>query len=207
MLVSFFVALISFDDPIKKNIKEVISEIKEMGTDVIMVTGDSKEIAYEVSLKTGIIGKEQEKNKLKVIEGSQIKEMTEMELFKSTKTTKIFARVNPEDKLKLANAMIAGGRTIAMTGDGVNDVLALSKADIGISFKNATEAAKETASLVLIDNDFRIITHAIKEGRNIIENIRKTVIYLLSSSFTEIIVIAGALIIGGPLPFLTAHIL
>ncbi len=203
-----FVSLIYFNDPLKKNIKDTISEIKSMGTDVIMVTGDSKEIAYEISEKTGLINKEEYASlKEKVIEGTQMKKMSEDEIYEASKKTKIFARVDPEDKLKLANAMIKGGRTIAMTGDGVNDVLALSKADIGISFKNASAAAQETASLVLINNDFKIITEAVKEGRNIIENIRKTVIYLLSSSFTEIIVIAGALIIGGPLPFLTGQIL
>jgi len=200
-----FVSLISFSDPIKKNAKRVIDEIKQMGTDVIMVTGDSKEIAYDIAIKTGIITKDY--NNVTVIDGDKMKKMTEKELYLATKKTKVFARVSPSEKLKLANAMISGGRTIAMTGDGVNDVLALSKADIGISFKGASEAAQETASLVLMKNDFKIITEAIKEGRNIIENIKKTVIYLLSSSFTEIIVISGALIIGGPLPFLTVHIL
>ena len=198
-----FTGFASFLDPIKKSVEEVLDHVKKMDLNLIMITGDSKEVAMAVAQKTGLVHGDD----MLCLEGSDIQDLSKDELYEKTQTIKIFARVSPQDKLKLAETFIERGHRIAMTGDGVNDILALSQADIGITFANASEAARESASLVLEKNDFSLILSAIDEARNIIKNIRKTVIYLLSSSFSAVLVIFGALVIGGPMPFLAVHIL
>ena len=193
----------SFLDPLKDSVHETLSVVKDMDLNLIMITGDSKEVAIEVAKKSGLVISE---NSL-CLEGSDIDRLSKDELYKICKDVKVFARVSPKSKLKLAETFIENGHRIAMTGDGVNDVLALSMADIGITFANASEAAREAASLVLVKNDFSLILTAIDEARNVIKNLRKTVVYLLSSSFSEIIVILFAMLLGGPMPFLAVHIL
>lgn len=198
-----FIGFISFLDPLKKSVEDVLRTVKEMDLDLIMVTGDSKEVAIAVAQESGLV----EQGNDACLEGDDIERMTKEELYSVTRDIKVFARVSPKAKLKLAETFVHHGHRIAMTGDGVNDVLALSQADIGITFANASEAAREAASLILKKNDFTLILLAIDEARNVIKNIRKTVVYLLSSSFSELIVIFGALILGGPMPFLAIHIL
>ncbi|MDP2650381.1 MAG: HAD-IC family P-type ATPase, partial [bacterium] len=118
-----------------------------------------------------------------------------------------FARTSPEHKLRLVESLQADGSIIAMTGDGVNDAPALAAADIGIAVGSGTDVAKSAADLVLLKNSFSVITEAIGEGRRIIANLRKIVAYLLSTGFSEIIVIGGALAAGAPLPILPSQIL
>ncbi len=198
-----FSGFASFLDPLKDSVGEVLDTVKKMDLNLIMVTGDSKEVAMAVAEKSGLVVD----GNITCLEGKDIQNLSKDELYEKMKEVKIFARVSPKDKLKLAQTFIERGHRIAMTGDGVNDVLAISQADIGITFANASEAARESASLVLEKNDFSLILTAVDEARNIIKNIRKTVIYLLSSSFSEVLVIFGALIVGGPMPFLAVHIL
>jgi len=115
--------------------------------------------------------------------------------------------VEPKHKIRIVSALQANGEIVAMTGDGINDAPALKKSDIGVAVGSGTDVAKETADLVLTDNNFKTIVEAIKRGRGIFDNIRKVVLYLMANSFTEVILIGGTIILGLPLPLLPAQIL
>ena len=119
----------------------------------------------------------------------------------------VFARIRPQDKLRIVRALQTRGEITAMIGDGVNDAPALKRANIGVVVGTATDVAKETADLILLDNNFRTVVAAIEEGRIIFENIRKVVAYTLSNSFAEVLLVFGAMILGWPAPLLVAQIL
>jgi len=136
-----------------------------------------------------------------------LEKMSDDELKKTVSEVVLFARTTPEQKLKIVKALKYNHEVVAMMGDGVNDALALKQADVGIVVNQASDVAKETADMVLLDSNFATIVHAIEEGRNIFENIRKIVLYLLSSSFTEIILIGGSILLGLPLPLVAVQIL
>jgi len=166
-----------------------------------VITGDYLETALAIINKLGI------KNHQKALEGSQLAKMSDEELRRVVPKVVLFARTTPEQKLKIVKSLKENGEVVAMMGDGVNDAPALKEADIGIVVNQASDVAKETADMVLLDSNFATIVHAIEEGRNIFENIRKIVLYLLSSSFTEIVLIGGSILLGLPLPLVAAQIL
>jgi Ca2+-transporting ATPase len=150
------------------------------------------------------------KGKLKeeqILEGWQLDKMSMTELKKRIEKIILFSRTTPEQKIKIVETLQELGHTIAMMGDGVNDALALKRADIGVVVGEATEVAKETADMVLLDSNFQTVVASVEEGRGIFENIRKVVLYLLSDSFTEIMLISVSLFIGLPTPILPAQIL
>src|SRR5690606_38866303 len=143
-----------------------------------------------------------------VLEGSQLNQMTTDELEEIIEDTYVFARVTPEHKLKIVKAFQSKGHIVAMTGDGVNDAPAIKASDIGISMGiNGTDVTKEASSLVLMDDNFATIKSAIKEGRNIYENIRKFIRYLLASNVGEILVMLFAILLALPLPLVPVQIL
>ena len=197
-----FVGFIVLNDPLREDVKESIATAQKAGARVIMATGDNAETARTIAEECGIW-----KAGDHVVSGIDTEKRSDEELTKLLKHVSVFARTLPEHKLRIARLLAAEGEVVAMTGDGVNDAPALRAASIGVALGSGTEVAKEASDLILLNNSFSIIVAAIEEGRRIIDNLRKIVAYLLSTSFTEVIVVAGALIAGMPLPLLPAQIL
>ncbi|RJR29454.1 HAD family hydrolase [Candidatus Microgenomates bacterium] len=199
-----WVGILAFSDPVRKGVKEALSEALKAGIRTVVITGDYpqtalsvlRELGIEVSDKNVVLGeglKQMDKDKLSsVIQGRQ---------------PMLFARTVPDQKLKIVQALKSNGEVVAMTGDGVNDAPALSQADIGIAVFEATDVAKESADLVLLDSSFSTIVTAVEEGRGIFDNIRKVVLYLLSDAFSEIVAVLGAIALGLPLPVTATQIL
>ncbi|MCK4781370.1 HAD-IC family P-type ATPase [Candidatus Parcubacteria bacterium] len=197
-----FVGFIGLHDPIRKGAKKAIKVCRQAGLKTIIITGDHKLTAKSVAKELGIFVKE--KN---ILEGNELKDLSDDELENKIKDIKIYARVEPKQKLRIVKAWQNKGEVVAMTGDGINDAPALKQADIGVALGTGTEVAKEASDLVLLTNDFAIIVSAIEEGRIIIDNIRKVITYLFSGGFTEIILIGISLFFGWPLPILAGQIL
>ena len=198
-----FAGFIAFEDPIRTDVAKAIAEVKEAGAQVIMLTGDNPETAHYIAQQVGIT---QPGDEL-VIRGDEIEELDDAGLYTKLQRVRVIARATPAHKLRIAQVLKSSGEVVAMTGDGINDAPALRAASIGVAVGSGTEVAKEASDLVLIDNSFSIIVSAIEEGRRIIDNLKKIIAYLLSTSFSEIFVIGGALAIGGPLPLVPTQIL
>jgi len=196
-----WLGILIFEDPIRKGVKETLEECQRAGIKVKVITGDYLATALAILKKLGI------KNHKKALEGKDLEKINDEKLKETVKEVILFARTTPEQKLRIVRSLKQNGEVVAMMGDGVNDAPALKQADIGIVVESASDVAKETADIVLLDSNFATIIHAIEEGRNIFENIRKIVLYLLSSSFTEIILIGGSILLGLPLPLAAAQIL
>jgi len=196
------VGFMAFEDPIRLNAKSAIKTVTGAGARVIMVTGDNPNTAEKIAKEVGIM-----KKGGRVLTGTDIEKMKDKELWEALKTTNVFARMIPSQKMRLSNLLQKNGEVVAMTGDGVNDAPALQSADIGIAMDSGTEVAKEASDLILLEGDFSVITYAIEEGRRIIDNLKKIIGYLLSTSFSEIFLIGGSLAMGFPLPILPAQIL
>ncbi len=197
-----FIGLIAFSDPVREDVFESIKIVKRAGVRVVMITGDNPKTAKQIAIETGIAYKED-----KVLTGNDIDHLSDEELYLEINRVPVFARVLPEQKLHIVRVLKDNNEVVAMTGDGVNDAPALQSADIGVAVGSGTEVAKAASDIILINNSFTIITSAIKEGRRIIDNLKKIVSYLLSTSFSEIFVIGGALAFGAPLPLLPGQIL
>ncbi|PIP73528.1 MAG: hypothetical protein COW88_01605 [Candidatus Lloydbacteria bacterium CG22_combo_CG10-13_8_21_14_all_47_15] len=196
-----FGGFIAFHDPVRPGIETSVRMVREAGARVIMVTGDQAITARNIAREVGInISGD-------VLSGSDIAAMDDDELSLRLAETHVLARILPHQKLRVVNILRKQGEVVAMTGDGVNDAPALKAANIGIAFGSGTDVAKEAADIILLKNSFDVITHAIAEGRKILDNIKKITAYLLSTSTSEIVVVGFALILGGPLPVLPAQIL
>ncbi|MDP4007503.1 MAG: cation-transporting P-type ATPase, partial [bacterium] len=197
-----FLGFIALKDPIRKGAKEAVRLAKDAGLKIIIATGDhlltAKAVAKELGLAT---------RKENLLEGKDLDELSDTELDSRLSHITVFARVEPIHKLRIIEAWQRRGQIIAMTGDGVNDAPALKKADIGIALGSGTDVAKEASDLILLQDNFAIIPQAIREGRVIIDNIRKVITYLVSGSFTETILIGTSLILGLPLPLTALQIL
>jgi len=198
-----FVGLIGLKDPLRSDVKEAIMICQKAGMKPILVTGDHKLTAKAVANEIGLKVKEEE-----ILEGKELEKISQKEFERILEKIKIYARVEPKHKLQIIDAWQKKGKVVAMTGDGVNDAPALKKADIGIALGSGTEIAKEVSDLVLLDDSFSTIIKAIEEGRVILDNIRKSISYVLSDSFTSMILIGiGHVILGWPLPILPVQIL
>ncbi len=198
-----FVGLIAIVDPLRPDVKETVQKAQAAGIEVLLMTGDHARTAESIACEAGI-GTCDKKD---VCEGSELDALNDKDLQKKLKQTSIFARVDPSHKIRLVKALQAQGHVVAMTGDGVNDAPALKGADIGVAVGSGTDVAKEIADIVLLNNSFTTIVDAIEEGRRIYQNIKKVVLYLLSSSFSEVVLIIVSIILGLPLPVLPAQIL
>ncbi len=197
-----FVGLQAMIDPPRKQAKISIEKCRKAGIKVVMITGDYEETAKAIAREIGIKGK--------AMNGHELDEVKDLD--KIVEEIGIFARVNPEHKLKIVEALKKKGHVVAMTGDGVNDAPAIKKADIGISMGiTGTDVAKEASEMILTDDNFSSIVNAVEEGRGIYDNIKKFVEYLLSSNLGEVLTIFIATILG-PLfgnmaPLLVVHLL
>ncbi|MBU1159677.1 HAD-IC family P-type ATPase [Patescibacteria group bacterium] len=197
-----FGGFVGFHDPLREDIIESIKTAQEASITPIMATGDYSATAQKIAQEIGIFGKDS-----LIIEGEKLEQMTDKELENLIANVAVFSRVLPHQKSRIIKAWQAKGEVVAMTGDGVNDAPALKKADIGIALGSGTEVAKEASDIVLLNNSFSIIVYAIEEGRRILDNLRKIIAYLFSTSLSEIALIGMAIIAGFPLPVLPAQIL
>jgi len=197
-----WLGLVGIIDPIRKDVKEAILSVQEAGIKIKIVTGDYRKTAERVAINLGF--KLESKN---VLEGQELEVISEEELKKKIDDIVIFSRIVPHQKQKIVKVLQEKGEVVAMTGDGVNDALALKKADIGVAVGSASEVAKEAGDLILLDNNFKTIVAAIEEGRLIFSNIKKVVSYVLSNSFVEIFLIFGSIILNLPYPLTIVQIL
>lgn len=198
-----FIGLFGMIDPPRKEVKSAIEACKQAGIKTVMITGDHVKTACAIAKQIDLLPE----NGL-VLEGYQLNEMSVDELAEVIDDVYVYARVTPEHKLKIVKALQEKGHIVAMTGDGVNDAPAIKASDIGISMgETGTDVTKEASSLILMDDNFATIKEAIKEGRNIYENIRKFIRYLLASNVGEILVMLFAMLLALPLPLVPVQIL
>lgn len=191
-----FVGLVGMIDPARPEVKEAIKTCKKAGIRAVMITGDYKDTAVAIAKELGMI-----ENEAAVLTGAELDEMSDEALAVAAKDVSVYARVSPVHKLKIVEAIKKNGHIAAMTGDGVNDAPALKKADIGIAMGiTGTDVAKETADMILTDDNFASIVAAVEEGRVIYSNIRKFVFFLLSCNIAEILIIFTAMLVGLPVP-------
>jgi Ca2+-transporting ATPase len=190
-----FVGIVGFIDPPRAEVAGAIRTCREAGIKVIMVTGDHPETARAVAAQVGI-------NSAKVLTGNEISKMSYEEVKKALKETFVFARVTPEDKLRLVRLLRENGEIVAVTGDGINDAPALKEAHIGVAMGiRGTDVAKETADMVLTDDNFATIETAVKEGRKLFGNLKKGVRYYLSCKVALVASFLLPIALGVPLPF------
>lgn len=197
-----FLGTMSFRDPLRVGVAEAIREVQRAGVRVVILTGDHQGTAIAVASELGITIRPEN-----VLQGQELDQLTVEEIKTKLLNLKLVARVSPQGKLKIAQAFQEVGEIVAMNGDGINDAPALKEADIGIAMGSGTDVTKEVADLVLLDDNFKTIAEAIKEGRNILRNLRKAIVYLASSIFDSIFLIAGALLFGIALPMNALQIL
>jgi len=197
-----FIATISFTDPIRPGVRDTIHRIEQVGIKTVIVTGDHRGTAESVARELGLPSRPEH-----VINGTELDLMGPEELRLRLPQLRLVSRVSPEGKLKIAKAFQETGEIVAMTGDGINDAPSLKQADIGVAMGSGTDVAKDVAELVLLDDNYQTIAAAIEEGRRTMENIRKVIVYLLSSVMDELILIGGSLLIGIPLPLNAIQIL
>ena len=198
-----FVGLVGMMDPARPEAAEAVRAFREAGVDTVMITGDHRATALAVAKELGIAGSRKE-----CLSGSELDKLGEDEFAERAEYIRVYARVSPEHKVKIVNALKKKGKIVAMTGDGVNDAPSLKAADIGIAMgMNGTDVAKNASDMILTDDNFATIRKAIEEGRGIYENIRKAILFLLSSNFGEIITMLVAILAGFPSPLKASHIL
>jgi Ca2+-transporting ATPase len=196
-----FVGIIGFIDPPRKEVKGAIKTCQEAGIKIIMITGDHPETARTIANQVGI-------NSTNVLTGNEIAKMTDTGLKEALKQTFVFARVTPEDKLRLIRLLKENGEVVAVTGDGINDAPALKEAHIGIAMGiRGTDVAKESASMILTDDNFATIEVAVKEGRKLYGNLRKGVRYYLACKVALVSIFIVPITLGIPLPFAPIQII
>ena len=198
-----FVGLSAMIDPPKEGVRETVDECHHAGIDVAMITGDHKVTAFAIAKELDIA-----KDISQSISGAEIDEMDPEEFKKNVLNYRVFARVSPENKVQIVQAFQSHGKICSMTGDGVNDAPSLKAANIGVAMGiGGTEVAKDAAEMILVDDNFITIKNAVMEGRNLFNNIKKSVVYLLRSNFGEVVLMASAIFAGLASPLSTIQIL
>jgi len=202
-----FVGLVGMSDPLRDEAKAAIATCREAGIRTVMITGDQQPTAAEIARQLGI-DRNPEGRPLVTVHGRELTDLDAEGWKRTVADAAVFARVSPEHKLQIVDALQQQGHVVAMTGDGVNDAPALKKADIGIAMGiKGTEVAKENADMVITDDNFASIVGAVEQGRIIYGNILRFLQYLLSCNFSEILTVFLALMIGWPLPLVALQIL
>lgn len=197
-----FLGLAGMIDPPRPEAKSAIAICEEAGIRAVMITGDHPVTAQAVARELGLF------KTGRVVTGAELEAMTEEQFQREVETIDVYARVSPSHKLRVVTALQANGHIVAMTGDGVNDAPSLKKADIGIAMGiTGTDVTKEAAAMMLTDDNFASIVAAVEEGRGVFENIKKYLMYLLSSNIGEIGLMAGSVLLGLPLPLTAVQIL
>ncbi len=198
-----FAGLSAEIDPPKEGVRETVDECHEAGIDVAMITGDHKITAFAIAKELNIADSLDQ-----CISGKEIDEYDPEEFKKDVLNYRVFARVSPENKVQIVQAFQSHDKIVSMTGDGVNDAPSLKAADIGVSMGiGGTEVAKDAAEVILVDDNFITIKNAVMEGRNLFNNIRKSIVYLLRSNFGEVVLMATAVFAGLSSPLSTVQIL
>lgn len=203
-----FLGLVGFSDPPREEAKEVLKIARQAGVKIKVLTGDFRATAENVLKEVGMEVKPEE-----ILEGEELQHLTPEELKSCVSRIKLFARIDPSEKLRIIQALQDKGEVVALVGDGVNDAPALKRAEVGVVVGEASEVAKETADMVLLDSNLKTLISAIKEGRKIFANLRKVTTYLLADSFGAVALVTGALFLGLfsgvalPLPLTAAQIL
>lgn len=198
-----FIGIVGMIDPPREEVKSSIATAKEAGITTIMITGDHKNTALAIAKELGIAN-----NLSEATTGSDINDMAQEELESHIDEYKVFARVSPEHKVNIVKAYRSKGNIVSMTGDGVNDAPSLNTADIGVAMGiTGTDVAKNASDMILSDDNFSTIIGAIEQGRNIYNNIKKSVIFLLSCNMGEVITMFVAIIIGLPIPLIATQLL
>ncbi len=197
-----FNGLITFRDPIRPGIKHAIGRVQDAGVKTVILTGDHRGTAMAVAKEIGMKVDDQS-----VLDASELSKLSEEELRARLPRLAVISRVTPFDKLRIAKLFQEMGEVVAMTGDGVNDAPSIKQANVGIAMGSGTEVAQSVADLVLLDDNFETIVAAIEEGRQILGNIRKVLVYLLSNVTDGLILIGGSLLTGLPLPLNALQIL
>lgn len=196
------VGLVVIFDSLRKDVKKTINLASQAGIKTIMITGDHVKTAQSIARSVGL-----KANKKTIFNGEDLDRISDEDLKSQVTNINVFARVEPQHKISIVKALQSNSEVVAMTGDGVNDAPALKGADIGIALGSGTEVAKEIADMVLLDDDYNSIVDAIKQGRGIYQNIKKVVLYLLSGSFAEVVMVLASMLFGLPLAALPVQIL
>lgn len=198
-----FVGLVGMLDPPAEGVKETLRRVDAAGIRTLMLTGDQRRTAAAVARDLGLLDSDEE-----AVDASEIAGLSDRELAGRVAGTRVYSRIDPEQKYRVVESLRAGGDVVAMLGDGVNDAAALKRADIGVAMGGrGTDVAREAASLILRDDRFQTVAAAIEEGRVVFDNIRKFVFYLFSCNLAEVMVLLGAGLAGAPLPLLPLQIL
>ena len=201
-----FVGLAGMIDPPRPEVRQAVAQCRTAGIRVVMITGDHPLTALHVARELEIA--REDASGSSVVSGQQLAVMIVDDLEAVVEDVPVYARVNPEDKVKIVGALKRRGHFVAMTGDGVNDAPALKRADIGVAMGiTGTDVSKEAADMVLLDDNFATIVHAIEEGRTIYENIRKFVRYIISSNVGEVFIMLMAPLLGMPIPLTAIQLL
>lgn len=197
-----WVGLLAFSDPVRAGVKDALALAQSAGIRTVVITGDYAKTSQYVLRELGV-----ELRPSEIITGDEVRALPKTELAAKAQSVRLFARTTPGQKLAIVAALKKDGEVVAMMGDGVNDAPALHNSDIGIAVGEATDVAKESADLVLLDSNFSTIIAAIEEGRAMFENIRKIILYLMSDAFAEIFVVLASIMLGLPLPLTAVQIL
>lgn len=186
--------VIAFKDPLRDGVKEVMSTLEFAGVKTVIVTGDHEGTATAIAKELGIY------TEGSVLDVSVLRTLTQEELVRKLATLRVISRITPADKQMLVKAYQDIGEVVAMTGDGINDAPSIKAADVGIAMGSGTEVSRSVADVVLLDDNFETIVAAVEEGRQIMKNIRKVLVYLLSNITAGITLIGGSVLLGMPLP-------
>ena len=192
-----FAGLVGMMDPPRQEAKDAIAIANKAGIKVVMITGDHKDTAVAIAKEIGIVGADNDI----ILTGSELDVLSDQEFMEVVDDVRVYARVFPEQKVRIVETLKKNGNVASMTGDGVNDAPALKKASIGVAMGSGTDVAKESADMLLQDDNFATIVKAVREGRTIFDNIRRFVRFQLSTNIGAILTITSSSIIGLPVPF------
>ncbi|MBC7947538.1 MAG: cation-translocating P-type ATPase, partial [Chitinophagaceae bacterium] len=197
------VGMVGMIDPPRPEVKESILKAAQAGITTVMITGDHKNTAFAIAKELGIADRSEQ-----AIGGTELQKYPEEDLVRNIAQFRVFARVSPEHKVRIVRAFKSNGQIVAMTGDGVNDAPSLNTADIGVAMGiTGTDVAKNASDMILADDNFSTIISAIEQGRNIYNNIKKSVVFLLASNVGEVVAMVVAILIGLPAPLIATQLL